>query len=77
MKSPNSCAARAQAFLDSSFDLKHKIKAMLQYFIYGKFAGKKQTELFKNSNHKGLAVILYFPAQFIFQVRKNSFVKRS
>ncbi len=76
IQSPNGCVARAQAFLDSSVDLKHKIKAMLQYFIYGKFAGKKQTELFKDSNHKGLAVILYFPALFIFYVWKKQFCEK-
>lgn len=73
IQSPNGCVARARAFLASEVDLRHKIKAMLQYFVYGRFAGQKQAELFRGSDHKVLALIVYFPAVLIFWVWKEQF----
>lgn len=52
IKSPNGCVARAEAFLDSDSNIKAKIKAALQYQIYGKFAGVGEIDLFRKSKNK-------------------------
>ena len=54
IKSPNGCIARAEAFLDSNACMKIRIKSMLQYQIYGKFAGRKSSELLSNSSENVL-----------------------
>ena len=73
IQSPNGCVARAQAFLDSDVDFKHKIKAMLQYFIYGRFAGRSQADLFKATQYTKLALLCAVPAQFLFEIWKRKF----
>lgn len=75
IQSPNGCVARAEAFLDSDIDLKHKIKSMLQYFVYGRFAGKNFTYLFGNSQKKFLAVICILPSAVIYLSWKKQFTK--
>lgn len=59
IKSPNGCIARAEAFLDSNACMKIRIKSMLQYQIYGKFAGRKSGELLSNSSDKILYCALF------------------
>ena len=63
IKSPNGCIARAEAFLDSNACMKIRIKSMLQYQIYGKFAGRKSGELLSNSSDKILYCALFLPSQ--------------
>lgn len=62
IKSPNGCVARAEAFLNSNSNIKAKIKASLQYQIYGKFANKSIKELFLNTRLKGLFVLCVIPS---------------
>lgn len=64
--SPKGCVARANAFLDSNANLKAKIKAALQYFIYGRFAQMTTEQLYRSSGHKVLFAATYIPAQFLY-----------
>lgn len=73
IQSPNGCVARAEAFLSSDIALKHKIKAMLQYFIYGKFSGRSMSFLFSRSAHKLLALCCLLPSEAIFLFWKNKY----
>lgn len=66
INSPNGCVARAEAFLNSKANLKAKIKAMLQYQVYGKFAGKSNGELLKNTKKKALYIFCFIPAQVLY-----------
>lgn len=66
IQSPNGCVARAQAFLGSDIKTKYKIKSMLQYFIYGKFAGKNMKNMFFGSDMKPLAALCFLPALLIY-----------
>lgn len=66
IKSPNGCVERALTFLESDVHLKAKIKAALQYQIYGKFAGRSATYLFHRTSHKILYVICLLPSQLLF-----------
>ena len=66
IKSPNGCVARAEAFLNSSANLKTKIKSALQYQIYGRFAGKKKMTLLHQITNKALFIICLIPAQILY-----------
>ena len=63
---PKGCVMRADLFLRTDIVLSQKIKAMLQYIIYGKFAGYKLTSLFKKSPIKSLFVIFFLPAMLYY-----------
>lgn len=75
IKSPNGCVARASAFLGSDIKLKYKTRAMLQYFIYGKFAGNSMKDMFLHSDMKPLAALCFFPAMLIYINWKHKFAK--
>lgn len=66
IKSPNGCVARAEAFLDSNAYMKIRIKSMLQYQIYGKFAKKSRKKLYKTTSNKALYIVCIIPATFIY-----------
>ena len=72
IKSPNGCVTRAEAFLDSNACMKIRIKSMLQYQIYGKFAGRKNVELFKNSRDKVLYCVLFMPSLVLYKKWKRA-----
>ena len=67
IKSPNGCVARAEAFLNSKACMKIRIKSMLQYQIYGKFAGRKNRDLLNSSCYKILYALLFLPSQLLYQ----------
>lgn len=73
IKSPNECIARAEAFLDSNACMKIRIKSMLQYQIYGKFAGRKCGELLSNSSDKILYCALFLPSQLLYGKWKREY----
>ena len=66
IKSPNGCVARAEAFLDSDSNIKAKIKAALQYQIYGKFAGVGEIDLFRKSKNKMMFIVFAVPARLLY-----------
>ena len=70
IKSPNGCVARAEAFLDSNVCMKIRIKSMLQYQIYGRFAGRSG-ELFKDSKDKILYCTLFMPSLVLYKIWKR------
>lgn len=75
IQSPNGCVERAKAFLAADIGLKYKIKSMLQYFIYGKFAGKNIKTLLAQSDFKLLAALCCFPSLIIYLKWKHIFSK--
>ena len=66
IKSPNGCVARAEAFLNSKSNMQAKIKAALQYQIYGQFADRSKRNLFQNTKQKALYIICFAPAQVLY-----------
>ena len=73
IKSPNGCVSRAEAFLDSNACMKIRIKSMLQYQIYGKFAGRKSSELLSNSSEKVLYCAFFLPSQLLYGKWKRKY----
>lgn len=65
--SPNGCFYRAKLILDISkiknMEIKYLIKNILQYIIYGKFAGKSAKEMYQVCNKK-ISFILLYPVAF-------------
>lgn len=64
IKSPNGCVARAEAFLDSDSNIKAKIKAALQYQIYGRFAQIDMRKMYQKTNSKGLFLFFFCQHRF-------------
>ena len=73
IKSPKGCIARAEVFLNSNANYKYKIKAMLQYTIYGKFAGYGFKDLYQNCTNKANYLFFYLPAEIIYQVWRKKY----
>lgn len=73
IKSPNGCMMRAEAFLAAKVIFKIKIKSILQYIIYGKFANFSSLDLFKRSKNKLLYCLFYMPAMFLYKKWKKEF----
>lgn len=71
IKSPNGCVARAEAFLDSDSNIKAKIKAALQYQIYGRFAQIDMRKIYQKTNSKGLFLLFFLPAQILYVTWKS------
>ena len=70
--SPRGCIARAEAFLESEANIRSKIKAMLQYQVYGKFAGLTMKAMYNKSGHKFLFLVLAGPAKILFLKWKST-----
>ena len=64
--SPKGCVIRAEAFLNSNASIKAKIKAMLQYYIYGRFANYTGHELYDRSNNKMFFTVMVIPAHILY-----------
>lgn len=75
IKSPNGCVSRAEAILNSKACMKIRIKSMLQYQIYGKFAGRKNVELLSNTSDKFLYCFLFLPSQLLYKKWKIEYRK--
>lgn len=66
IKSPKGCVARAEVFLNADIKTRFKIKPMMQYFIYGKFAGIGFVSQFMGSINKYLALICWIPSILLY-----------
>lgn len=77
INSPNGCTYRAlttlQASLKKPIIFQYLVKCMLQYQIYGAFSKKKFKELYTNSPHKLLFIILRPIAYFLYLSWKRKY----
>ena len=64
--SPQGCVVRAESFLKSDANLKAKVKAMMQYYIYGRFANIKIKTLWKRSQKKLFFVFMILPSHVLY-----------
>ena len=67
IKSPNGCVARAETFLNAKVIFKIKIKSMLQYIIYGRFAGYKIKMLYNKTHRKFLFCFCFLLSQILYK----------
>lgn len=73
LSSPNGCMVRAETFLEAGAIFPVRVKSMLQYYIYGRFAGFTVPQLYDRSKHKLLFVLLAFPGQILYQKWKRAY----
>lgn len=65
--SPRGMMLRSEIYLDTEKTCgKVKMKMMLLYQIYGRFAGHKPGALWKKTSHKGLWLICYLPSCILY-----------
>lgn len=73
--SPNGCVARAEVFLNANVNLKAKIKAGLQFYIYGRFANLSVGQLYQRASNKLLFLFLCIPAHLIYLKWKAEYLQ--
>ena len=71
INSPIGCMHRAEEFLEPDINLRYRVKAALQYIIYGKFAGMSIKNLLKNTKHKILTGVCILPGLVLYQKWKG------
>lgn len=70
--SPRGMMRRSQVYLeDKKVYLKVKMKMMLLYLVYGKFANESMRELMSGVRQKNLLLIMTLPAEFFYQKWKK------
>lgn len=66
MKSPQGMVLRSQIYLnDPKVNLRTKIKMMLLYLIYGRFAKISAKRLYRDIDKKWLFILLYYPSYLV------------
>ena len=76
INSPKGCMYRARVFLNAKTNLRTKIKATLQYYIYGRFAGVTIKELFDNAINKSMFLVFLLPAQIFYKAWAKKYQTR-
>lgn len=70
--SPRGMIERSRAYLnDDKVCIKVKLKMMVLYLVYGRFANIQYKELIKKVNQKGLFLLLLLPSQLIYYKWKH------
>lgn len=69
--SPRGCMIRATELMKPDIEIKQRIKASLQYVIYGKFAGLNTNELINNGQEKSLIAISLIPGLLLYSKWKK------
>lgn len=75
IESPLGCMERANEFMDPALKIRYRIKAVLQYVIYGKFARKSASYILGNTNNKLLTTVMYIPGLILFLRWKKEYRK--
>ncbi|MBD5133160.1 MAG: glycosyltransferase family 2 protein [Clostridiales bacterium] len=71
--SPRGCMYRAALYMEKDIKLRYRIKAMLQYLIYGRFAGESMGALLRTVKCKLWPILLVIPAQLIYVVWSHKY----
>lgn len=73
IKSPIGCMNRAKEFMGPEFKKKYRVKATLQYIIYGKFAGISIAEILKATPDRALTLVCLIPGLILQKSWKRKF----
>lgn len=66
IKSPRGCTYRASLYLENDIRLRHRLRAGLQYWIYGWFAGERTQWLWANGRQKLVLLMCCLPARVLY-----------
>ncbi len=74
VSSPRGCMCRAEEFLCPEIKFKYRLKAALQYMVYGRFAGKKAGEITDGApkRYKFLVSLCAFPGFIVYRKWRKS-----
>lgn len=72
IKSPIGCMKRAKEFMGSEFK-NYRVKAVLQYIIYGKFAGVSVAKILKDMPDRTLTLVCLIPGLILQKCWKRKF----
>ena len=61
LSSPKGCVERARVFLNADIHGKPRLKAMMQYQVYGRFAGYTPGQLYREVRGKWLFLLTWLP----------------
>lgn len=67
LASPRGCSLRGEVWLDAGLPLPYRIKGMLCYIVYGRFAGESMRSLRARSNHRALFWLCDLPSRVIYR----------
>lgn len=73
IKSPIGCMNRAKEFMGPEFKKKYRVKATLQYIIYGKFADVSVTDILKDTPDGTLTLVCLIPGLILQKCWKRKF----
>lgn len=73
IKAPIGCMNRAKEFMGAEFKKKYRVKAALQYIIYGKFADVSVAEILKNTPDRTLTLVCIIPGLILQKSWKRKF----
>lgn len=65
LQAPNGCTVRAREYLQKDICVKARMKATLQYLIYGRVAGMKYRQLYEQAPNTFWCLLLTLPAWLI------------
>ena len=75
IESPIGCMHRAEEFMCGEIKAKYQVKGILQYIIYGKFAGFKVSTLVSQAPNKGKVILLLIPGILLFKKWRINYLK--
>ena len=73
IKSPVGCMNRAKEFLIPEIKFKYRVKAAIQFLVYGKFAKQHFMKMIRQSDYKLLLLIVWIPSLILFNNWKKKY----
>lgn len=73
IKSPRGCMYRASLYLENDICLRHRLRAGLQYWIYGWFAGERTKWLWANGQQKMILLICCLLARVLYLIWRRKY----
>ena len=73
IQSPVGAMERAKVFLDAQINFRYKIKPIVQYIVYGNFAGINVRKQYAKSSNKMLYFLAFLPSNLLFVIWKGKY----
>ncbi len=73
LKSPRGCMARAEEFMKPDIPFSNRMKAALQYVVYGKFAHYGAGQLLQETSQTGMVLLAMIPGTLLYIKWKHQY----
>ena len=77
IQSPRGCMTRALEYLHPDIKIRYRSKAVLQYLIYGRFAGFDYASLLAKAPDKLFASLFVLPGDILYRMWKRQYTKEN